>query len=220
EQGTHLRRQPPADHHHAVVVVRNMQRSARVLPGTLLRFDRPVHVSPAAYDALDMNGGAGAGNPQELLFCLRRRHAGQGAYFGIRDLSAGKGMGEARQRAEGARHADPLARGALVEPDPPAQPVSAGANPVAPALARIELADQVEQAGGGRVDVRGELSDLLTQPLQRRDVFWGGNDFWRLNLHGASPSRFHDSSPGFRSDRGAWRRDVLGAARDVFDLES
>jgi hypothetical protein len=219
EQGAHLRCQPPADHHHTVVVVRDMEGAALVLPCTRVRFGLPVHVPPAAHDALDVNGGAGAGNPQELLFRLRRRHAGQGPYLGIRDLSAGEGTGEARQRAEGARHADPLPRSALVEPHPPAQPVRARAKAVAPALPRIELADQVEQAGGGRVEVRGELSDLVTQPFQRRDVFGGGNDVLRLNLHGASPSRPHDSSPGFRGRRGASRRDVVGADLDFFDCE-
>jgi hypothetical protein len=79
KHGAHLRRDSPADHHHAVVVVKDMERAALVLPRTLVRFGLPVHVPPAADDALDVNGGAGARNSQELLFRLRRRHASSGA---------------------------------------------------------------------------------------------------------------------------------------------
>ena len=71
--------------------------------------------------------------------------------------------------AQGARDADALAGGAEVEADAPAQPVGAGAEAVAPAAAGVELADEVEQAGGGGVEVRGQLGDLVAQPVQLRD---------------------------------------------------
>jgi hypothetical protein len=67
--------------------------------------------------------------------------------------------------------------------------------------------------------VRRQRGDLVTQALQRRNVVGGGKHFQLPHLHGASPSRFPDSSPGFRSHRGASRRDVFGAALDFFDRE-
>jgi hypothetical protein len=148
-----------------------------VLPGALLLFGLPVHVPPAAHDTLDVHGGAGAGDVQEPLFRLRRCHACHCPHLGVRDLPDSERVGKARERAEGARHADPLARCTLVEAHAPAQPVGARAKPVAPATARIELADEVEQAGGGRVEVRGQLGDLVTEALQRDDLLRGGKDF-------------------------------------------
>ncbi len=35
------------------------------------------------------------------------------------------------------------------------------------ATARVELADQIEQARGGGVEVPGQLGDLVAQPIER-----------------------------------------------------
>jgi hypothetical protein len=43
EQRARLRRQPPPDHHRAVLVLVDVQRPARVLPGGLARFARATH---------------------------------------------------------------------------------------------------------------------------------------------------------------------------------
>src|SRR2546428_11729162 len=75
-------------------------------------------------------------------------------------------------RAERAGHADTLARRARVEPDAPGQPRGARAESVAPAAARVEVAEEVEQVSGGGVEVGGQLGDLVAEAIQlhgRRD---------------------------------------------------
>jgi hypothetical protein len=54
-----------------------------------------------------------------------------------------------------------LAGGTEGEAYAPAQPGGTGGEDVVPALTGIELADEVEQTGGGGVEVRGELGDLI-----------------------------------------------------------
>ena len=106
------------------------------------------------------------------------------------DSSPRASAGQERQRAQGARHADLLPGGAEVEPHPPAQPVGAGAEPVAPAPAGVELADEVEEASGGGIEVRRQLGDLVAQAVQLRDAFRGGSgsgDVWREDFHGEPP---------------------------------
>src|SRR2546426_2003774 len=60
-------------------------------------------------------------------------------------------------------------------PDPPREPAGAGQEAGVPAAARVELADQIEQAGGGGVEVCGELGDLVAEPIERRGWFQGGD---------------------------------------------
>jgi hypothetical protein len=59
-----------------------------------------------------------------------------------------------------------------------------------PALTDIELADEIEQACGRGVEVRGELGDLVAELIQRARV------------HGVSPSVAATLYPQFRS---AWK---------------
>ncbi len=80
-----------------------------------------------------------------------------------------------------------LAGRAEVEADPPAQPVGAGAEPVTPAAAGIELADEVEEAGGGGLEMRRQLGDLIAEPVQFRDGSEGHADGCRVDLHGEPP---------------------------------
>ena len=65
-----------------------------------------------------------------------------------------------------ARHADLLAGRAEVEADAPGQPLGAGAKAGVPAAAGVEVADEIEQAGGGRIEVGRELRDLVANPLE------------------------------------------------------
>jgi hypothetical protein len=58
-----------------------------------------------------------------------------------------------RQRDLGHEPAVPAAGGARGEPDSPGQPGGAGGKAAVPAAPGIELADELEQAGGGRVEV-------------------------------------------------------------------
>ena len=97
---------------------------------------------------------------------VRRGHAGEGADLGVRQLAAGERLGQPRQRGQGTRHADLLAGRAEVEADAPGQPLGAGAKAGVPAAAGVEVADEIEQAGGGRIEMRGELGDLVANPLE------------------------------------------------------
>jgi hypothetical protein len=135
-------------------------------PGGLPGLGLGVHAAPAADDALDVSGGAGAAHGQQLLLGLRGGHASERPHLGVRQLPAGKRPGQEWQGAERAGHADALARGARIQADAPAQPVGAGAEAVGPAAAGVELADQIQEAGGGGLEVRRQLGDLVPQPIQ------------------------------------------------------
>jgi len=65
------------------------------------------------------------------------------------------------QRAERARHADALAGGAQVEADAPREPRGARAEAGVPPVARVELADEIEESRGGGVEVCGQLGNLI-----------------------------------------------------------
>src|SRR5215467_5671516 len=64
----------------------------------LLRLGRPVDPPPAAHDALYVGGRARAAHGEQPGLGLRRRHAGEGAHLGVRELPATQGLGEAWQR--------------------------------------------------------------------------------------------------------------------------
>jgi hypothetical protein len=74
------------------------------------------------------------------------------------------------------RHAHLLTRRARVEPDAPAQPVSARAEPAAPPGALVELVQHRQQLVGGGRDLRRQLGDALAEllelhaPTPRREI--------------------------------------------------
>jgi len=59
--------------------------------------------------------------------------------------------------------------------------------PVVPPPARVELADQLEQARGGRVEVRGQLGDFFAETIELRDRFRGRDDGQRADLYWCGP---------------------------------
>ena len=214
EQGAHLRLQPPAEHDRAVVVLVDVQRPARVLALGLPRLGLAIDASPAAHDPLDVRGRAAAPHPEQPRFGLRRGDAGQGPDLGVRQLPAGERLGQQRQRRQGARYADLLAGRTEVESDPPAQPVGAGAEPVAPAAAGIELADEVEEARGGGLEMRRQLGDLIAQPVQFRDGSEGRADGVEWISMASLPSTGATLHPGFgaaleRSGRAMRKRAMI-----------
>jgi hypothetical protein len=85
----------------------------------VLRLRLPVHPPPAADDALDVAGGAGAPDRQEPRLGLRRRHAGERPDLRVGELPPRQGLGQSGELPERPGHADLLARGPEVEPDPP-----------------------------------------------------------------------------------------------------
>jgi hypothetical protein len=63
-----------------------------------------------------------------------------------------------------------FAGGARGKSDAPRQPLGTGAEAVTPAAAGVELADEGQQAGRRGFEVSRELGDLVTQPIQLREV--------------------------------------------------
>src|SRR5206468_8291860 len=97
------------------------------------------------------------------------------------------GLGQPRQRLQCARHPNAFAGGSWIEPHSPAQLEGAGAKAGVPAFSGVELADEIEEAGGRGVEVSRQLGDLVTQSVQCARV------------HGESPSAgatLHPSSFG------------------------
>ena len=137
-----------------------------MLPGGLVPLRLAIHAAPAADDALDVLGGAGTPDGQQALFGLRRRHPCERADLGVRELAARERLGQPRQRGERARHAHLLSGRAQIETDTPGEPLGAGAKAVVPAGAGVELADEIEQARGGGIEMPGELGDLVTQAVE------------------------------------------------------
>ena len=55
EQRPHLRLEPPPDRHHAVLVLMDVQRPARMPPRSLARLSLPIHPPPATHDPLHVD---------------------------------------------------------------------------------------------------------------------------------------------------------------------
>jgi hypothetical protein len=161
EQRANFRLEPPPEDHHAVLVLVHVERSARMPQGGLPGLGPPVYTPPTADDPLDVGGRPCARHPQEPGFRLRSGHAGEGTHLGVRHLSAGKGLGEERQRLESPRDPDPFTRRTQIEPHPPGEPRGAGAEARVPTASGIELPDHGEKPRGGGVEVRGQLGDLV-----------------------------------------------------------
>src|SRR5712664_932042 len=142
-----------------------MHGPAPVAPRCLLRFSLAVHRAPAADDTLDVLGGTGPAHCEQSLFSLRRRDAGQRPNFRVRELAARERLRQPWQGPQRARHADALASRAPIEAYTPREPRGARAEPGVPAATRVEFADEIEQARGGRIEMGGQLGDLVAKPI-------------------------------------------------------
>src|SRR5204862_1502958 len=125
-----------------------------------------VDLAPASHDALDMLGGAGLADLEQALLGFRSRYTRESADLRVRQLTAGEGVRQARQRTEGACHADALPGGTGVEPDAPRQPRGARTKAGVPAVASVELTNEIEQPCGRGVEVSGQLGDLIAKPIE------------------------------------------------------
>ena len=148
------------------MAVIHLERAASVPPRILHSLGLAVHAAPAADDALDVIRRSGPPDREQTLLCLWCRHAGQGADFGIGELATLQSPSEPWQRLERMGHPHALAGRSHVEADAPAEPGRTRAKAVVPAAARVELADELEQARGGGIEVNRELGDLIAQAIE------------------------------------------------------
>ena len=167
-----LRRQPPADNHHPVLVHPRPQPAARVSPPLLRLLHVPVDAPPRAGDPLHVRRRARQRHVEQGLLVLRGGDPGDRAHLRVGDPAAAHGVAQLRQLSEGAGHADVLAGGPRREPGPPAQPVRARQATV-PALLLVELADEDEQLVGGGLDAGGQLGDAVAEPGELRSAVAG-----------------------------------------------
>ena len=181
--GPRLRLEPRADDHHPVLVVIHMQGAVFVPARRVFRFHLAIDTAPAADNTLDVVSRAGQADLEQALFGLRRRDPRQRPDLRVRQLAARQCLGQPWQRAQRARHADPLARGTHLETDAVAQPMRTREEPVVPASAGIEFADEIEQPRGGGVEVRGELGDLVADAIELDDVRMSRDEVRTIDVH-------------------------------------
>jgi hypothetical protein len=184
-----MRTAPTSDHHHAVGVLIDVQRPMPVPAHRLVRLGLAVHAAPAADDHLDMLRGPGPAHREQPFFGFRRGDPGQRTDLGIRQLTAGERLPKPRHRTQCARHASVLPRGAQLEPDTPGEPVGARVKPIAPAAARVELPDEVEQPRSSGVEMRGEPGDLIAESLELNVVRMSWEDARTIDVHRRFASR-------------------------------
>ena len=174
EQCTDFGLEAASDDEHAAVVLVDVNAARLVALLGLARLGMLVHLAPAADDALDVGRGARLADTQQHLFGVRRGHARDGPNLRVGKLAPAERLRQSRQRAEGAGHAHPLARGTRVEAHAPREPRGAGAKAVVPAALSVEVADEREQARSGGLEVRRQLGDLVAKLVELGDPRRGG----------------------------------------------
>jgi hypothetical protein len=133
-----------------------------------------------------MLGGAGPANREQALLGLWSCDPRQRTDLGVRQLTARERLRQPRQRAERTRDANVLTRSARLEPEAPREPRRARAKAIAPAAARVEFANEIEQSRGGGVEMGGELGDLIAEALGTKlgpSMFIGAPPRSAPNLH-------------------------------------
>jgi len=170
DDGAHLGGEPAADDEHAVFVLIHVKRPTAVALFRLVVLSVAIHAAPRPDQLLDVRGSPASGELQQARFCLGRGHARHGPDLGVGDLAARERRADERQLWQGARHSNAFVGCAEVHSDSPRQPLGAGLEAVAPAAAGVEVADHIQQAGGGHLNVGGQLGDLITQAGERVDL--------------------------------------------------
>jgi hypothetical protein len=107
--------------------------------GGFPRFCNPIHPTPATDDSLDVLGGAGPADREQLFFRLGRGDASQRPDFRVRELAARERLRQPWQRAERARDTDAFPHRPRIEADAPGEPCGARAEAIVPAAAGVEL---------------------------------------------------------------------------------
>ena len=172
---THLGREPPVQHHGAVVLVPEGEAAVLVLGIGPLGLLGALGPTMEADELLDMLGRAVQSDVQEIGFVPGGGDAGQGPNLGVAELAFGQRFGEQRQLRQCTGDAHLLPGGMGVDAAGPAQPVGAGHRPLGgPDLAAVELGDEDEEPIRGGVNVGGEGGDGSSE----RVVAWRRNR-WR-----------------------------------------
>jgi hypothetical protein len=167
-----------------------VERAPGVLSRGLAGFSLPVHPAPASHDALHVDRRPRPPHREEPGLGLWGGHPGQGAHLGVGELAARQGLGQGGQRPEGPRHPHALAGGARGESYAPGEPLGAGAEAGVPPATGVELPDEVEEASDRRIEVGGELRNLVAQAIQLRDARRRGlQRGWKIRR-----ARFHGES--------------------------
>ena len=157
---THLGREPPVQHHGAVVVVPEGEAPVLVLGIGLLGLLGALGPAMEADKLLDMLGSAVQPDVEEIGFVLSIGNAGERPNLGVAKLAPGERLGEQRQFGQRPGDTDLLPSGMGIDAARPAQPMSAGQRPLSgPDLASVELGDECEETPGGGMDVSGEGGD-------------------------------------------------------------
>ena len=126
----------------------------------------PIDVSPRAYDALNVFGSTGPTDLEQPLFGLRRRDTSQRPNLGIRYLPARKGLREQGQRTERASHPNVFACRTRCKSNAPREPSRARPEAIPPATTRVEVTNEVEETGGGGIEVSAQFGDLVAQSFK------------------------------------------------------
>ena len=158
----HLRRQT-APHHNQPVLVHPRPQRPRVVPPPVLRLLRqPVHAPPDPHDLLYVRRRARERHVQQIVFGLGRRDPGDGPHLRVGDPAAPHGVAQLGQVGEGAGDPHVFTGRARGKAGAPAQPLGAG-RASHPAVALVELADQLEQLPRRRLNAGGELGDAVAE---------------------------------------------------------
>ena len=180
------------------------------------RLRLPIHPPPAPHDPLHVRRRARPPHRQQPGFGLRRGHARQGSNLGVRQFPAGQGVAQQGQRGQGTGDSHPFPGRAHVEAHPPGEPPGTGTEARVPPAPGVELADQGEQAGGGGVEVRGQLGDLVAESIELRDGGMRRDErSGRVDRHGEPSFCWSDSTPWFSSALGARETNDLGTRNDL-----
>ena len=120
---THLWREPPVQHHGAVVLVPEGEAAVLVLGIGPLGLFGALRPAMQADEHLHMLGGAVQSDVEEVGFVLRGGNAGQRSNLGVTELAPGERLGEQRQLGQCPCDTNLLSRGMGVDAAGPAQPV-------------------------------------------------------------------------------------------------
>ena len=157
---THLGREPPVQHHGAVVLVPEGEAPVLVLGIGPLGLLGALGAAMEADELLDMLRCAVQSDVQEVGLVPGGGDAGQRTHLGVAEFALGQRFGKQRQLRQRPGDTDLLARGMGIDAAGPAQPVGARQRPLrGPDIPAVEFGDEGEQPVRGGMDVGGEGGD-------------------------------------------------------------